>query len=140
MAAEENKAMARRFLEEPWNTGNAALLDEIAAADYVWHPGTGSVIRGTEDIKRAIPSFHTAFPDFHLTTEDIFAEGDKVVLRWTVQGTHRGPLELLQNIPPTGKHVTWMGMDIYHFRDGKIVEGWRSWDRLGLFQQVGLVP
>lgn len=49
-------------------------------------------------------------------------------------------MELLRDIPPTGKQVTWRGMDIYHFRDGKIVEGWRSWDRLGLFQQVGLVP
>ena len=117
-----------------------AILDEIAAADLVFHDAAVRVAHGTENTKRAIARFRTAFPDFRIVTEDIFAEGDKVVLRWTVRGTHRGQMELLQNIPPTGKQVTWLGMDIYHFRDGKIVEGWRSWDRLSLFQQVGLVP
>jgi steroid delta-isomerase-like uncharacterized protein len=127
-------------LEDTWNTGNVTTLDEMASTDYVWHDAAGRVTHGTTNAKLALSRFRTAFPDFHIVTEDILAEGDKVGLRWTVRGTHRGQMELLQNIPPTGKQVTWLGMDIYHFRGGKIVEGGRSWDRLGLFQQVGLVP
>jgi len=140
MSPEENTATARRYLDEAWNRGNLAILDEVLAADYVSHGPAGRMTRGIATVKNNISTFRTAFPDYHLMFEDAFAEGDKVVLRWTGQGTHRGPLELLQNIPPTGKQVTFLGMDIYHFKGGKIVEGWRSWDRLSLFQQVGLVP
>ena len=143
MSTEDNKAIARRYWEELWNTGNLASLDEILAPDYAAHDAAGRVVRGTETIKRTIPTWRAAFPDLHFALEDVFAEGDKVVVRWRAQGTHKGNIEVLGHIPhtpPTGKHVSFAGMDIYHVRGGKIVEGWRSMDRLGLLQQLGVVP
>ena len=79
----------------------------------------------------------TSFPDFHVTSEDIIAEGDKVVSRWTASGTHKGELF---GIPPTGKKATWKGISIYRFADGKIVEAWGDADFLGLLQQLGVMP
>jgi predicted ester cyclase len=109
------------------------------APDYVFHDGAGVAARGTERIKRNIPRFRAAFPDLHVVLEDVCAEENKVIVRWTAHGTHRGDLELVQHIPPTGKQVTWFRIDIYYITGGKIVEGWRSWDRLGLLQQLGVV-
>ena len=140
MSAEENKAIARRYWDA-WNTGNVAILDEISSAGSIWHDGAGRVVHGIESAaKRGIPRFRTAFPDLHFSIEDVFAEGDKVTVRWTAHGTHRGDMELVRNIPPTGRQVTWFGVDIYRIAGGKIMEGWRSWDRLGLLQQLGVVP
>ena len=138
MSVEENKAIARRYWEESWNTGNLASLEEIFAPDHLFHTGAGQVVRGTQE--RGMMRFRTAFPDLHFVIEDVFAEGDKVVVRWTAHGTHRGDIQLVQNIPATGKQVTWLGMDIYHLTGGKIMETWRSWDRLGLLQQLSVVP
>lgn len=145
MSTEENTSIARHYLEEVWNRGNVAILDEALAADYVFHDGAGRMVRDIETLKRNISAWRTAYPDFHMMIEDAFAEGDKVALRWTIHFTHRGeseniPMEMLRNVPPTGKQVRFVGMDIYHFRGGKIVEAWRTWDRLGLLQQVGVVP
>ena len=141
MSAEENKAIARRYWEELWNTGNLASIDEILAPDYVFHDGAGVVSRGTERIKRASPIFRTAFPDLHFVLEDVCADENKVIVRWTAHGTHRGDIALAsRHLPPTGKQVTFFGIDIFHITGGKIGEAWRSWDRLGLLQQLGVVP
>ena len=99
--------------------------------------------RDNEARKQGPTRWRTSIPDFHVTLDDIFAEGDKVVVRWTVRGTHQGNIELGSmgiTVPPTGKQISFVGMDIFHFRGGKIVEAWRNWDRLGLFQQLGVVP
>jgi steroid delta-isomerase-like uncharacterized protein len=142
MSAEDNKALARRYWDEGWGTGNVAMIDEIFAPDYLFHPGVGTASRGTEAVKQGPTRWRTAFPDLRSTIEDIFAEGDKVIVRWTLGGTHRGNIAIpsVGTLPPTGKHVSWAGMDIYHFRGGKIVEGWRYWSSLQLLQQLGVVP
>ena len=140
MSAEENKALARRYWDA-WNTGNVAILHEIASADYISHDAAGRVVRGIPG--GGIPIWRTAFPDLHFVLEEVFAEGDKVVVHWTAQGTHQGDIEVRGHIPhtpATGKHVSFAGMDIYHCGGGKLVEGWRSMDRLGLLQQLGVVP
>jgi predicted ester cyclase len=122
--------------------GNVAIVDEIFAPDTIFHPGVGTASHGTEAQKRGPTRWRTAFPDLRSTIEDIFAEGDKVIVRWTLGGTHRGNIEIpsVGTIPPTGKQVSFAGMDIYHFRGGKIVEGWRHWSSLQLVQQLGVVP
>jgi len=74
-----------------------------------------------------------AFPDIKVTTEHIIAEWDKVVIRWTATGTHPGEL---MGIPASGRQVTWTGMTIYRFADGKIVESWWAYDALGMMQQI----
>jgi steroid delta-isomerase-like uncharacterized protein len=140
MSTEDNKALARRYWDA-WKTGHMAILHDIASADHIFHDGAGREVRGTPG--RTIPRFRTAFPDLHFAIEDIFADGDKVVVRWTAHGTHRGDIEIVGSagtIPPTGKQVTFFGIDIFHIAGDKLVEGWRSWDRLGLLQQLGAVP
>jgi len=143
MSAEENKALARRYWDEVWSTGNVAIVDEIFASDDLFHSGGTTNSRDNEALKQGAMRWRTAIPDIRSTIEDIFAEGDKVVVRWTLDGTHRGNIENIESagtIPPTGKQVRIVGMDIFHFRGGKIVARWRSWDRLGLLQQLGIVP
>jgi steroid delta-isomerase-like uncharacterized protein len=106
MSTEENTAIARHYLEEVWNRGNAAILDAVLAADYVFHDGAGRMVWDIETLKRNISAWRTAYPDFLMMIEDAFAEGDKVALRWTIHFTHRGksanlPMEMLRNVPPT---------------------------------------
>ena len=143
MSAEDNKALARRYWDEVWSTGNVAMVDERVAPDSLFHSGGSINTRDNETRKRGTMRWRTSVPDLRATVEDIFAEGDKVVVLWTLSGTHRENIEMIESagiIPPTGKQVSMVGMDIYHFRGGKIVEAWRTWDRLGLLQQLGVVP
>ena len=81
--------------------------------------------------------YRIAFPDVHFTIDDLIAEGERVVIRWTVTGTHKGEL---QGIAPTGKHVTVTGMVMSRFVKGKVEEDWINFDALGLLQQLGVVP
>ena len=132
MSTEDNKAIVQRYWEELWNTGNLASIEEIFAPDYV--------VRIAERTKRNVSLWRTAFPDLHFTIEDILAEGDKVVVRWTVRGTNRGNIEIEsgETLPPTGKHVSFAGMDLYHCRGGKIAELRRSWDIAPARSSAGL--
>ena len=122
MAAEDNKAVVQRYWEELWNTGDLASIEEIFAPD--------SASARIERTKRNVSLWRTAFPDLHFTIEDILAEGDKVVVRWTVRGTNRGNIEIEsgETLPPTGQPISMAGMDLYRCRGGKIVEFTRSWD------------
>jgi steroid delta-isomerase-like uncharacterized protein len=140
MSVEDNKAIARRYWDA-WNTGNVAMYDEIFAPDNIFHPQEGTASRGIEARKQGPTRWRVGFPDFRVTIDDIFAEGDKVVVRWTVHGTHRGNIAIssVGTISPTGKEVSFAGMDIYHLRGGKIVESWRHWNALQLVQQLGVV-
>lgn len=89
-----------------------------------------------EDIQFAVP-FFTAFPDLRAIVEDMVTEGDMVVTRWVMHGTHEGPIH---DIPATGKRVTIKGVTIKRITSGKVVEEWSLIDMLGLMQQVGIVP
>ncbi len=138
MSVEENKAIERRLTEELWNKGNLAVVDELYATNFVSH---GSDIPGVtpdrEGYKQFVTMSRTALPDFHTTVEDMFAEGDKVVQRFTARGTHKGEF---MGIPPTGKQVTITGIGIHRITGGKIVEDWVNMDMLGMMVQLGLVP
>jgi predicted ester cyclase len=80
---------------------------------------------------------HSGLPDADVSVEEEIAEGDKVVIRWTLRCTH---MSELMGIPPTGKQVTWTGITIYRLADGKIVEEKGEEDSLGLMRQLGAVP
>jgi steroid delta-isomerase-like uncharacterized protein len=137
MSVEENKAIARRIGEEAWDQGNVAVLDELLAADFVYHnPGPG-LTPDREGYKQQVSMNRAAFSDFRFTTEDMIAEGDKVVIRWTWRGTHKGEF---MGIPPTGKQVTVTGICIHRIEGGKNVEERHEIDLLGLMQQLGVVP
>ena len=124
MLTEENKAIARRTIEELWNKGNMAIADELLAANFVNHDpcGTPETVN-LEAYKQDIIDFRTDFPDFHVTIEEMIAEGDKVVIRWTCTGTHKGKSGAF-DIAPTGKSVTIEGVTIDHIASGKILEEW----------------
>lgn len=132
----ENKAILNR-VEELWNTGDLAIADEIFATDFANHDPNAPDVNDLEGYKGFIVMTRTGFPDFYVTSEDMIAEGDKVVSRWVARGTHQG--ELL-GIPPTGKKASWTGISIYRFAGGKIMEAWWSKDLLGLLQQLGVIP
>jgi steroid delta-isomerase-like uncharacterized protein len=137
MSAEENKALARRVLEEMFNKGNLDVADELLVPDYVDHdPAMPEDIHGPEGFKQYVSGYRSAFSDLHVEIEDQIAEGDKVVTRWTGTGTHDGELA---GIPPTGKRVTLPGMEIVRISGGKLVEGWEGYDSMNLMQQLGVV-
>ncbi len=134
MSAEENKALARRSWEL---LNNLDILEEAYAADLVWHEPDQD-IRGYEEAKQFVTMYKTAFPDLQATVEDAIAEGDKVVTRWTIRGTHQEEIEEFG--PPTGKQIEIKGITIHRIEDGKIAEEWNSYDNLSLLQQLGLAP
>ena len=138
MSVEENKAIVSRATEELWNKNNLAVVDELYATNFVSH---GSDIPGVtpdrEGYKQFVTMSRTALPDFHTTIEDMIAEGDKVVQRFTARGTHKGEF---MGIPPTGKQVTITGIAIDRIAGGKIVENWVNMDMLGMMVQLGVVP
>jgi steroid delta-isomerase-like uncharacterized protein len=132
--SEENKDLARRS----WQLlDNPDILEEIYAADLVWHEPDQD-LRGYEEARQFVSMYKTAFPDLNVTVEDAIAEGDKVVTRYTVHGTHQGEIEEFG--PPTGRQLELEGITIHRIENGKIVEEWERYDNLDILQQLGLVP
>ena len=137
MPGEENKTVLRQFSDEVWGKGNVATIDRLVANEFTEHNPVPGFQPNREGFKQLVQQFRSAFPDMQVRTEDMLAEGDKVVGRWTARGTHRGDL---MGIPPSGKQVTISGIDIYRLSGGKIVEHWGQFDNLGMLQQIGVVP
>ena len=136
MSAEENKSIIRRLIMEVWGNGDMTALDEIVSSDFIDHTTTGNVPR-SENFKRLVIDFRSAFPDIQFTIEDMMAEGDKVIARWTASGTHKG--EFLGHTPKDNQ-ISITGVHIYRLSNEKLVERWGNWDQLGLMQQIGLIP
>jgi steroid delta-isomerase-like uncharacterized protein len=133
--SEENKALYRRLVEEGWNKHNLALLDELYADCVYYNPATGEV-KG-EALKQFLASMLAAFPDIRFTIEDLVAEGDKVVTRWSCTVTHQGEF---MGLAPTGKQFTRSGLVIARIVEGKVVEERVEFDTLRFFQQLGALP
>lgn len=131
------KNVARRILIEVVDGANLDLADELIAPDYLEHrsgAGEGSPLEGFKEWVRTV---HGGFPDWRHTIDDLIAEGDKVVVRNRVFGTHRGEF---MGIAPTGKQVEQAGIDIMRIQDGRMVEHWGVYDWHGLYQQLGVLP
>jgi steroid delta-isomerase-like uncharacterized protein len=136
--SEENKTIVRRLFEELWNKGNLSVADELFAPNYKHHDtSTLDFGLGPDSEKKRATLYRTAFPDVRFTIEDIVAEGETVMARWSCRGTHKGDLS---GIAPTGKQITISGVTIARLANGKMGEGWVNWDALGLMQQLGVVP
>jgi predicted ester cyclase len=140
-APSDLSAASRRLLEETFNDGNLALIDQLIAPNAVNHdPTTPAELRGLpapEQFKRTVSMYRSAFPDVKMIVDDVIAAGDKVVLRWHSEGTHRGELV---GLAPTGVHAAVTGISIDQWNDGKVVEAWVEWDNLGLARQLGAAP
>ena len=136
MSTETNKALVKRY-QEAHNANNLSALSEIVAADLTSHNKIPGMPPGLEGGKAVHLMLVAAFPDLHTDTEDLLAEGDKVVQRFMLSGTDKGGFA---GAPPTGKHYKVAGISIFRIANGKIVEHWGVFDQLGILQQLGMVP
>jgi steroid delta-isomerase-like uncharacterized protein len=137
MSAEENKAIVERFWKV-WEEGNIDLVDELLAADHVNHnPATPDQPAGAEGVREVVTMFRSAMPDLKVAIEDMIAEGDKVVVRYTLEGTHEGELF---GVPPTGRRLSIKSIAVERVSEGKLREHWRITDSLDMMQQLGVVP
>ncbi len=135
MGLEENRSLVRRFYEEVWAKGNFEFASEVFADDYVRHDLRATqATPGPAGQARIARDFRTAFPDLHWDVDMVLADGEMVVGRWTASGTHTGPWGA---IGPTGKAVTFSGVNIFRFGGGRVVEIWNHRDDLGLMTQLG---
>ena len=133
----DNIALVRRLVEEVWNKGNLAVFGELVSDKYIGtHPIIGTV-RGIEGFKQEVQTFRAAFPDLRLDIDDIGMSGDRVFLRWTARGTHRGAFMGIQASNNKGQV---QGITLSRFAEGKVVEHHESFDTLSLFQIMGVVP
>ena len=135
--SEENKAVLRRFYEEVWNEGNLDAIDEIISPNFTTHTPQPGISPDREGVKQFVTAYQSAFPDVHVRVEDQVAEGDKVVTRFSAHATHQGEL---MGIPATGKEINITGIGLFRVEGGQIVEGWTEFDRMGMMQQLGVVP
>ena len=131
-----NDAVVRRLLEDAFNHGCTDVLAELIAADHVGHDPLGDHY-GPEGMRIAIAEYRAALSGLHVTAEDFVTEGDTVVHRFTLRGTHTGAF---MGIPPTGQMVTVPGIAIDRLAGGKVVESWVSFDALNLLRQLGAAP
>jgi steroid delta-isomerase-like uncharacterized protein len=138
MSLETNKAIARRWSEELWSQGRLYVADEIVAPAYVRHdPADPAPVTGPAGVKRLVTMLRTAMPDIQIHIEDLIAEGDLVVSRYSSTGTDTGGY---LGRPPTGKATRTTAIQIFRIMDGKIVESWANRDDLGVLQQLGMIP
>ena len=137
MSTEENKALARRIFEEAASQGNYAVIDEAIAPTFVYRASALPDSHGPAGLKEFFTGHRTGSPDIHYTIEEVVAEGEKVVVRWTVTGTQQGDL---RGIAPTGKQFKADGITIFRFANEHIVDGRAVWDALAFLQQLGVIP
>jgi steroid delta-isomerase-like uncharacterized protein len=137
MSAEDNKTLVRRYVEEVLNRKNLAIVDELFAPTFVDHDSSMPDAKGPAGIKRLAAMVHASFPDVRFTIEDLIAEGDRVVYRYTVRGSHQ---QDFMGIAAAGKQIEFTGIHIYRVEGGKLQEEWENWDTFGLMRQLGVIP
>jgi steroid delta-isomerase-like uncharacterized protein len=137
MSIEANKQTIRRSYEELFNHGELALAEEFVSADFVNHELPPEAPRGPSGLRATVAMLRTAFPDIHFTVDELVGEGDTVVARTTMRGTHKGPF---MGIAPTGRAVEQRQIHVMRFVDGKAVEHHALRDDLGLMQQLDVIP
>ena len=137
MSMEENKAIVRRIYDELWNERRLEFADELIAKDGVnYDTGLDPRPFGPEQMKGTVRMVTAAFPDNRHEVEEVIAEGDTVVLRCTLTGTHEGEF---MGIPPTRRKITVNEIHIYRLKDGKAVEHRVGRDDLGAMRQLGVI-
>jgi predicted ester cyclase len=137
--SDENKRIVFRWFEEVWNQGREATIDELLSPTGIAH-GLGDTerdVHGPPEFKVFASNLRGSISDLHISVDDILAEGECVALRITLQGTHAGPG---LGVQPSGRKISIQGIIIVRIVNGKIVEGWNSYDQLGLLRQIGALP
>jgi steroid delta-isomerase-like uncharacterized protein len=136
MSTENNKALVLSFYDAI-NSGDLDEFDDLISDDFIEHEEfPGLPTKGPAAVKEQLAVFKTAFPDLQMKADDVLADGDRVVVRGTMTGTHRGEF---MGTPPTNKNVDVQFIDIIEIHDGKATEHWGITDGAALMQQLGLV-
>ncbi len=137
--SEANIALMKRWFDEVWNQRRTATIIELFAPAGVSHGAAedGSDLHGPGAFLPLFERLVGAFPDMKLTVDDAIAQDDKVLIRWSIVTTHTGNT---LGMPATNKRVTFSGMTLAKIANGKIIEAWDHWDKLGMLQQLGAVP
>lgn len=131
---QDKKVIIKRFYDEVINERNLELLDELTTPDFIEHEEVAGVASGREGAKQFFSMVQSAFPDFRMNVEDIISEGDKVVVRSKLTGTHKGEF---MGVPATGKSISVSVIDIVLFSEGKVAEHWGVTDTGGMMEQLG---
>lgn len=134
---EENKRLVSRVYEEAYNGGDIAVIDELLSPDYVNHQVFPGLPDTREGLKEVIGAMRTAFPDLNISIHRVLAEGDRVSVAATIEGTHEGPM---MGMPPSGNAVSFETMDEFRLVDGLQVEHWGVTDQLTMLTQMGILP
>ena len=136
--SDANVLLLQRWFEEVWNQKREATIRELFAPDGIAHGvnDQGGDIQGLAQLLPFYQRISGAFPDMKIVIEDGFSSGDKVIVRWSAEMHHQGDT---LGIAASGRKVAIGGMTLARIKDGKIVEAWDSWDKLGMLQQIGVV-
>ena len=133
---EQNKAVGHQIFK----LLNERKLDEafaLYAEDYIYHGPGGMELRGRQAIRDLWEVFFVGFPDLHTTVDDMIAEGDKLFVRWRIEGTHTGEF---MGIAPTNRKIEFGINEIFRVENGQSAEAWDQYDMYGLMQQIGAIP
>jgi steroid delta-isomerase-like uncharacterized protein len=139
MTASETKRIVERYLQRAWNERDWSAAEETVDENVIFHDQVreGDLPPGREGLRVAMERITTGIPDFVMDVHEIVAEGDTVVIRWSSTGTHAGNFN---GLPPMGRVVTLYAISMVRLKDGRIVEGWQETGRLGMAQQLGMMP
>lgn len=132
------KEIAQRWIEEGWQKGQTSVVDKLHARDFVDHDAAGRS-PDRQGFKESIVQLYAGFPDLFAVIDQMVVDltTSKVALRWTATGTHKG---VFMGIPPTGKRITFKGIEIIRVENDHIVERWGEWNGIELLQQLGGLP
>lgn len=136
--SDQNRTVVTRWFDEVWNQGRLDLVDELMSADSIGHgmsAGDAKSLTGPEAFKPIHKMFRDALKDLHIEVADMITEGDRVVTRCIVTGTHTGDF---LGAPATGKKVRFEGVTISRIKDGMIAEGWNFYDFASLYRTLGV--
>jgi len=129
-----NERVVKAFLQDVINEHNGDHAANYLNPDMQWSGGTVGTVTGRASVAGLFASVVTAFPDAHITIDDIFGQGDQVVVRVVVSGTQKGAI---LGIPASGRHVQWDGVDVYRLSDGKISNIWAGDDWTAILNDTG---
>lgn len=131
--AAANKALVQRFYTEVFVNWNWELVDEVVSPQFRSHDWSEGSATGPQAFRAFYTGVQSAFPDTRYEVDDLIAEGDRVVVRWRLLGTHQGDFA---GIAPTGRPITLKGIAIYRVANGMLMERWVVYDMYGLIEQI----
>lgn len=135
--SEQHRTAAQNLIEKGFNQKDVSAFEDFFSTSLKDHALPPGVPEGFEGRKMFYSAMLAAFPDMQVRLEDAFAEGNKLVTRWSARGTHQGDM---MGLPPTGKQISVGGIAIDRFENGQSVEHWEVFDQAGLMQQLGVIP